>query len=156
VVAGDFVRKSTPKLEQGIVDRLVGAWTLESWVEIKASGKEVYPLGKRAIGQIIYSAEGQVAAQLMRRKRKRFDTENWTDASKGESARAWKEYFGYFGTYSVDLRRRAVVHHVEGSWFPNLRHTNQVRYFRFEGSRLVLDADTKWGRVRIVWQRAKP
>jgi hypothetical protein len=66
-------------------------------VEIKSNGKQVYPLGKNAIGQIIYSMDGHVAAQLARRGRKRFDSEDWKDASEAEGARAWKEYFGYFG-----------------------------------------------------------
>jgi hypothetical protein len=76
-------------------------------------------------------------------KAKAVRSEDWKDASKTESARSWKEYFGYFGTYSIDLRQRAVIHHVEGAWFPNLLHTDQVRHFRFEGSKLVLHTDTK-------------
>jgi len=46
-----------------------------------------------------------------------------------------------------------VIHHVEGSWFPNLLNTKQTRHFQFEGSRLVLNADTEWGQVQIVWER---
>jgi hypothetical protein len=80
--------------------------------------------------------------------------EDWRAASQPESARAWKDYFGYFGTFSIDTGRQAVIHHVEGSWFPNLVDTDQARSFRFEGDRLVLDADTAWGKVRIVWERA--
>ena len=48
--------------------------------------------------------------------------------------------------YSVDG-------HVEGAWFPNLINTKQTRHFQFEGSRLVLNADTDWGQVQIVWER---
>jgi hypothetical protein len=47
------------------------------------------------------------------------------------------------------------VHHIEGSWFPNLIGTDQVRYFRFEGDQIVLDADTEWGQVRIVWEKKR-
>jgi hypothetical protein len=43
--------------------------------------------------------------------------------------------------------------HVEGAWFPNLINTKQTRHFQFEGSRLVLNADTDWGQVQIVWER---
>jgi Lipocalin-like domain len=86
-----------------------------------------------------------VAAQLVRKDRRRFVSEDWEEAANSEAATAWKEYFGYFGTYSVDLNQHAVIHHVEGSWFPNLLGSDQVRHFRFEGRRLILDADTKWG-----------
>jgi hypothetical protein len=43
---------------------------------------------------------------------------------------------------------------VKGGWFPNVEGEDQLRRFRFEGNRLVLDADTSWGKVRIVWSRA--
>jgi hypothetical protein len=136
-----------------IVQQLVGAWALVSWSEIKPGAAIDYPLGEDAIGQIIYSADGHVAAQLVRRTRERFGAEDWRAASAAEAARAWKEYFGYFGVYSIDLEQRAVVHHVEGAWFPNLSNTDQLRRFRFEDGQLVLDAETEWGRVRIVWER---
>lgn len=145
---------ASQKPEQHVMDRLVGAWTLVSWLEITSNGEEVYPLGRNAVGQIIYSADGHLAAQLVRRERERFVSEDWRDASVGESSRAWKEYFGYFGTYSIDLDLGAVVHHVQGSWFPNLFGTDQIRRFRFEGSNLFLEANTEWGEVRIVWERA--
>jgi hypothetical protein len=96
-----------------------------------------------------------VAAQLVRSRRERFRSEDWREATKREAARGWKEYFGYFGTSSIDVSRRAVIHHLAGAWFPNLLHTHQFRHFRFAGSKLILDADPEWGQVRIVWKRAQ-
>ena len=66
-----------------------------------------------------------------------------------EKSSAWSDYFGYFGTYRIDLPQKAVIHHIEGSWFPNLVGTEQVRYFQFEGKHLILDANTEWGRVHV-------
>lgn len=48
-----------------------------------------------------------------------------------------------------------MVHHIEGSWFPNLVGADQKRYYRFEGDQLLLDADTAWGRVQIAWEKIK-
>jgi hypothetical protein len=42
---------------------------------------------------------------------------------------------------------------ADGSWFPNLLNTKQKPHFEFEDSRLVLKADTEWGRVQIIWER---
>ena len=92
---------------------------------------------------------------LVKADRTTFASEDWRDAYDTEGARAFKEYFGYFGTYSIDQKKRAVIHHIEGAWFPNLLGTNQVRVFQFVGDQLVLDADTEWGKVRIEWKRAK-
>ena len=69
---------------------------------------------------------------------------------------AWVNYFGYFGTYSVDEENKVVIHRLEGSWFPNLVGTEQIRYYRFEGKHLVLEAKTPWGNVRIVWEKYAP
>jgi len=60
---------------------------------------------------------------------------------------------GYFGTFSIDARNAAVTHHIEAGWFPNLAGTDQVRHYRFDGDELVLDADTAWDKVRIIWRR---
>jgi hypothetical protein len=145
---------SVSKDAAGIVDQLVGAWELAEWSERHGDGTKAYPLGEDALGQLLYSGDGHVAAQLVRADRTKFGSDDWRDASVDEGGRAFKEYFGYFGTYSIDLTRHAVVHHVEGAWFPNVEDSEQERIFKLEDDRLVLDADTDWGKVRIVWRRA--
>jgi hypothetical protein len=100
-----------------------------------------------------YDATGNMSAQLMRPKQPVFESEDWRRAAVEERAAAWGNYFGYFGTYTIDETVGAVVHHIEGSWFPNLIGTDQVRFFKFEGNRVILDADTEWGKVRIVWEK---
>jgi hypothetical protein len=137
-------------------ERLVGAWTLVEWSEQRPGGAKAFPLGEDAGGQIIYTADGHVAAQLVRHERRSFSSADWREASEKDAARAFKEYFGYFGTYSIDAERHVVTHHVEGSWFPNLEGKDQERHYRFENDLLVLDADTDWGKVRIVWRKAVP
>ncbi len=133
--------------------RLIGAWRLISWTEDAPTGKVAYPLGEDATGQIIYSADGRVAAQLQRSGIPRFADDDWRKATPDERATAWLGYFGYFGTFAIDERRKAVIHRIEGSWFPNLNGSEQVRFYRFEGDQLVLDADTAWGKVRIIWEK---
>jgi len=133
------------------IERLVGAWELEEWSEIRPDGSKSYPLGGDAIGQILYTTDGHMAAQLMRNDREKFASNDWRQASPAEAARAFREYFGYFGDYEIALDRETVIHHVKGSWFPNVEGGDQFRRFRLNGERLVLDADTAWGRVRMVW-----
>ena len=45
----------------------------------------------------------------------------------------------YFGTYSVDAGRGVVIHHVEGSVRPDYTDTDQLRPFRIEGDRLIIE-----------------
>jgi hypothetical protein len=141
-----------------MTERLIGAWQLREWSEIRPDGSKSYPLGEDAIGQLLYTPDGHMAAQLVRINRERFASDDWRRASRAEAARAFMEYFGYFGVYEVDLRQQTVIHHVKGGWFPNVEGGDQFRHFRLEGELLVLDADTSWGKVRIIWARphAKP
>jgi hypothetical protein len=141
------------KDEKKVVDLILGAWNLIEWSERKNNGEKDYPLGADAIGQIIYTDTGHMSAQLVQTRREKFVSEDWRSASSVEAARAWKEYFGYFGTFSIDLAKHAVIHHVEGGWFPNLHGSEQLRVFQIEGTRLNLGADTQWGKVRIIWER---
>ena len=133
--------------------RLLGSWRLVTWEERTGAGEVDYPLGPDAIGQLTYSPEGRVSAQLVRPGQPRFADEDWRKATPEERAEAWPAYFGYFGRYSIDEQAGAVTHHVEGAWFPNLVGTSQVRHYHLDGDILTLDADTAWGRVRIVWEK---
>ena len=142
-------------LSNELMHTLIGAWRLITWQEILPDGRVQYPLGETARGQLLYSEDGHVAAQLVSADRARLKESDWRQASTEEAARTWKEYFGYFGTFSIDEKEKAVIHHVDGAWFPNIEHTQQVRHFRLEGRRLILDADTEWGKVRIIWERER-
>jgi hypothetical protein len=135
--------------------QLLGAWRLVTWEEQTDRGV-TYPLGTDAAGQISYDASGRMSAQLVRTSQARFGSEDWRKATSQERSEAWANYFGYFGTYSIDEENKAVIHRIEGSWFPNLVGTEQIRYYRFEGKQLVLLAKTPWGDVRIVWEKYAP
>jgi hypothetical protein len=136
------------------VDRLIGAWNLVSWFETRPDGGIDHHLDDGWIGKLIYTADGHVSAQIVQKNLHRFIDEDYRNASAAESAAAWKGYFGYFGTFSVDPRQRSITHHIEGAWFPNLAGTDQVRRYRFEDSRLILEADSAWGHVGVIWTRA--
>jgi hypothetical protein len=88
-----------------IEKRLLGAWTLIEWSGQPPDRPKTFPLGEDAAGQIVYSANGHVAAQFVRRRRRKFPSGDWRQASEEDGARAFKEYFGYFGTFSIDTER---------------------------------------------------
>jgi hypothetical protein len=133
--------------------KLLGAWSLVSWQSFSDDGSVHYPLGENAVGQLLYDGTGRVSAQLVRAEQERFDSDDWRKAKPDEMNAAWPCYFGYFGTFTIDTGNQAVTHHIEAGWFPNLAGTDQVRRYRFDGDELVLDADTAWDKVRIIWQR---
>lgn len=132
---------------------LLGGWRLISWTIENPDGTIGYPLGEDATGQLTYTSDGRMSAQLARRSVARFASNDWRQATAGEKAQAWSNYFGYFGTYSLDEEANTIEHHIEGSWFPNLVGTTEKRRYRFDGKQLVLDAETAWGKVRIIWEK---
>jgi hypothetical protein len=134
-------------------ERLLGSWRFVSSEIRTPAGEATSPLGEDPIGQLTYDASGTVSAQLMRRNQPHFRDDDWQRATAAEKAAAWGGYFGYFGKFTTDDRAGTVTHHIDGSWFPNLVGTNQVRRCSFDGNRLTLDAETPWGRVTIVWER---
>src|SRR5579875_3603671 len=131
--------------ETDIKQELFGAWRLVSWKQVGNDGVRRYPLGPDAVGQLMYTPDDRVSAQLVRVGQPRFASDDWQAATGEEMKAAWPAYFGYFGRFSIDDDQRAVVHHVEGSWFPNLVGTDQIRHYRMDRDRLILDAETAWG-----------
>jgi Lipocalin-like domain len=133
--------------------RLLGSWHPISGQWCDERGDVDSPFGKNPAGLLTYDAADTVSAQLMRRDRPHFAEDDWRCATAEERAAAWGSYFCYFGTYTVDEEAGTVTHHVEGSSFPNMTGTDQVRYCALWGNCLSLSAETPWGRVVLVWQK---
>jgi len=117
---------------------LVGAWRLVTFEFLKEDGSVIYPFGAEAQGTIIYTESGRYSAQLMRKDRLRLKTGDQIKASMDESESNFKGCISYFGTYMVDFDTNLIVHHVEGSLFPNMEGTNQIRSFEFSNNQLKL------------------
>jgi lipocalin-like protein len=111
---------------------LVGAWSLLECAEIMQDGSKRLPLGERAVGQVIYTSDGRMSAQLVRAGRAAFASDDYRGAAVEVAAEAFQQYFGYFGSYAVDAGAGTVTHFIEGAWFPNLENTAQVRTFRLD------------------------
>lgn len=116
----------------------VGVWKLVSDENIGDNGSIGYPIGKDAVGQIIYDAKGYMAAQVGSVHRPPFAILDRLGGTKEELQNAFEGYTAYFGTYTVDEKNMTVTHHVQSSLFPNWTNTDQVRYYEFSGNRLIL------------------
>jgi hypothetical protein len=94
-----------------------------------------------------------MSAQLMRSAPAAFENARPLEASAEEANAAWRNYYGYWGTFTIDPKARIIVHHIEGSWFPNWIGQKQIRSFRFSGNKLILEADSPAGHSTLTWQR---
>lgn len=142
-------------------DQLIGAWSLVSLETTEKDGKVTQPLGPNPKGTLMYSASGRMAAVLVHPDRPRFVATDSRQATDAEVVQAFKGCVAYFGTFEIrDEAKGIVVHKVEGSLFPNWAGTDQVRYAKLDGDRLVIqNPTTAFGRsgavARLVWQRTK-
>ena len=117
---------------------VVGAWRLITFEFRKADGNIIYPFGEQARGSIIYTESGRYSAQLMRIDRPKFAS---GDQMKGTAEEIEANYIGcisYFGTYEINLQDSLIIHHVEGSIFPNMEGRDQERFFELSENRLQL------------------
>lgn len=128
--------------EEAIKAQFVGSWRLVRFNTINEDGEAVRR--PYSVGRIDYRATGLMNAQLM--------PENWGEEDDSTGA----GYIAYFGGFSVDVERRAVIHHVEGAYNPNMLGQSMPRFFEFsdDGDTLFLEVRSD-GRTtaRLRWAR---
>jgi hypothetical protein len=74
----------------------------------------------------------------MRNDRPLFAAKDPARAANAELRAVFADYGSYFGTFTIDPAAQTVRHHVRGAWYPNWTGHDQVRYFKFDGNRLLL------------------
>ena len=109
--------------------RLVGTWRLVDYRIDMADGSRIAPLGSAPKGQLIYTAEGRMAAHLMH------------GGTPDPAALAFPEPLtggGYCGSWRVE--GGLVYHDVEIATVAGRSGTALVREWSFDGEDLVLIA----------------
>jgi len=139
-------------------EHLVGAWRLVSW-EARAGGHTNFPFGADARGLLVYTSTGRMSVFLSQSNRKRFAGAEAKAGSPEEKVAAFDSCFAYSGTFEVADGR--VIHRLEHCTFPNWIGTEQVRFTRLDGDRLILETPPlptgeRPAVSRLIWERLKP
>ncbi|OJJ30178.1 hypothetical protein ASPWEDRAFT_747920 [Aspergillus wentii DTO 134E9] len=158
--------KAVPSRTSRFPSRLIGSWDFLSFeVHTKQSdGTHIeYPLGRDVSGEVTYTADGHMSAQMMAIGCPRFDN-FYFFATDEELTNAGKHFLGYAGTYSISEEDGEVIvhHHVKCSNFPNLVNGTVHRAVDLDGDILTLrprDGTTSWkdneGQPIVTWRRSK-
>ena len=138
--------------------RLVGTWRLVKFEARDSAGRQQYPLGEDVSGQLIYDDAGNMSAHVMRNDRRAFASDDPARGTDAEVRAAFDGRASYFGTYEIDEASSTVTHHVQGAWYPNWIGKDQLRYFKFDGSCLVLSSppilsDGESLEYVLIWER---
>jgi hypothetical protein len=91
--------------------------------------------GANPSGILVYSSAGTMSVQIAPSDRARYEG----DQLSGEQAKAIVRGFtAYFGTYTLDVQKGCVIHHVESHVNPNLIGVDYTRFYEFANNQLVL------------------
>jgi hypothetical protein len=105
-------KAQTAKAKSEISSKFVGTWKL---VAIEG---QLVPKRDR-VGVLMYDTTGRMAVQIMPLDRPKFASGNRLQGSQEEIKAAFDGYFTYFVPYEVNEAEGVVIHHLEGSIFPN-------------------------------------
>src|SRR5262245_28402784 len=154
---GPTAKTQTVKAKSSIISKFVGTWKLVAF-----EGQQV-PKRDR-VGFIMYDTTGHMAVQIMPLDRPKFASGNRLQGTQDEIKAAFNGYTAYFGPYEVNEAEGVVIHHLEGSIFPNVVGGDNIRYYEFSGDRLTLIPTNKVdgkltpkssATVRLTWERVK-
>ena len=137
-----------------------GTWELVSYIaQDNHGGPITYPLGPDALGLIMYTADGYMSAQIMRRDRPAFDRPDSDGGTTEQAAAAAAGYLAYSGPFEVDESTGVLQHQPRVSLLPNWLNGTQLRHATFDGDHLTLSAvtaapDGSETISTLLWKRA--
>ena len=136
---------------------LISTWKLISWETRSVDGQQIsHPLGKDAVGYIMYNEDGYMLVAIMRANRAKFAARDLLRGSTEEKAQAADTYVSYCGRY--EFQGDTVVHHVDLSLFPNWVGVRQERLVELTGNRLTLSTrpillGDEPQTAHLIWER---
>lgn len=154
-------KKMAAQPSSDIKNKFIGTWKLVKAEAFRPNGEVVsYRYGSGSIGYIMYDMTGHMSVHLMQPNRPKFASGDLDKGTPEEIKAAFDSYGAYFGTYEIHEAEGFVIHHVEGSLFPNNVGSDQKRFFEFVGDTLILKPPPRpqggeQVSPRITWQRVK-
>jgi hypothetical protein len=160
-------RTSTAATGSDAKGQLIGSWSLVSRTTTGKDGGVLADPGLAATpsGILVYDGSGHVAAQLSRPGRtEAMLADECRDAQKvkgtPDTAQTVLGYDAYFGTYTVDVSKGIVVHHLDSALFPGDIGKSITRHFTLSGDTLKISFNTTLRdgtpvTRTLVWKRMK-
>jgi hypothetical protein len=97
------------------------------------TGEKIDALGTDPVGHINYGPDGRFYALVVSKDR---PVPAALPPNDGDKLELFNSMLGYAGTYTVDGEK--AVHHVDVSWNQVWTGTDQIRFYRLEGDKLII------------------
>lgn len=123
--------------KQSLKNQIVGTWKFVSWVYKNENNETVHYFENDSEGVLMYDADGNMNAQIMRPGRGKFRSDSISGGTEAETKAAFDSYLAYFGKY-YESEPGKLVHTVQGALFPNWLSNEEVRYGEIIGDKLII------------------
>lgn len=138
---------------------LFGTWRLATYTaEDDGGGALRHPLGTDADGYLMYTPDGYMSVQMMRRDRANYDLPDISGGTTDQNAGAAAGFLAYCGPFSIDPNSGLVRHFVEVSLLPNWLRSVHLRQPTLDINHLTMHARYRVGAVEVrsvlTWNRA--
>ena len=132
------------------VSKLVGTWKLIEFSDLDTiTGKWKYDYGKHPKGYFTYTKAGIVNLNISADTTLPISEDSARNRNVNLLKWLYNYSFGYFGTYSVDINKSIITHHVTGGSLPWFVDTDQQRPFILKGDTLIISDNKTYRHVLI-------
>jgi len=114
----------------------VGVWDVVEWVNWSPEGERREALGSDPNAMFVYTPGGNL---ILHATTDPLLAPQATPPSTEDLAHRASSTVAYYGTYTVDLEKSEIVHHIQGDLLPNRAGRSVARAFRIEDGELILD-----------------
>ena len=114
----------------------VGVWDVVEWVNWSPEGERREALGSDPNAMFVYTPGGNL---ILHATTDPLIAPQATPPSTEDLALRASSTVAYYGTYTVDLEKSEIVHHIQGDLLPNRAGRSVARAFRIEDGELILD-----------------
>lgn len=130
-------------LDQGILDRFIGAWRL-AWLEEEGTDGKVHRAD--CTGMLVYTRDGHMSVQVM------YQNQQAGTAAAGPVQYAQGGYEASFGRYEIDERAHTFTYHVEGALVRTLIGKDLTRVYEFSDKQLIVKSPSPNEHWRVAWE----
>lgn len=129
---------------------LAGTWRLVEFADLDTTtGKWINRYGKNPGGYFTYTKNNILNLNISTDTPAKISEDSAKKLNVNLFDNIQNVSFGYFGTYSLDLERSVVTHHVKGSGIPWYIDTDQPRPFILKGDTLLITDHKTTRRVLV-------
>jgi Lipocalin-like domain len=143
--------------QKTLKEQIVGAWSLVSWVQIRADGTKNYRFGDNPKGLNMFSPDGRFSLIIMQPDLPKIASNDAMRPTADEATAIVRGSIAYFGTFTVDEAKKMLSMQLDGTTLANqlgLPQTRTIDSISADEMRYSNPIAVGSGRIEVVWKRA--